>query len=76
MPDRGMMATKEVETGLVWKVQCYECESNVSAKGIKSVPMAEDFITKHSEETGHTLFDMNVFAHSICVKVIDCSGGE
>lgn len=71
-----MMATKEVENGLVWKVQCQECEANLSAKGLKSVPHAEDFITKHSEETGHTLFDMDVLAHSICIEVIDAGEGK
>lgn len=69
------MSTQEVENRLVWKVQCQECEANLSARGMKSVPMAEGFITKHSEETGHTLFDMNVLAHSICVKVIDAVEG-
>ncbi len=71
-----MMATKEVENRLVWEVQCQECEANLSAKGLKSVPLAEDFITKHSEETGHTLFDMDVLSHTICVKVIDAGKEE
>lgn len=71
-----MMAIKEAENGFVWKVQCQECEANVSASGLKSVPMAEDFITTHSEKTGHKLFEMDVLAHSICVKVIDCMEGE
>ncbi len=61
----------EKEVGLVWKVQCRECEANLSARGFKSVPLAEDFITKHSEETGHTLFDMNVLSHLISIEVID-----
>ena len=70
------MSTKEVENSLVWEVQCQECEANLSAKGIKSIPLAEDFMTKHSEEMGHTLFDMDVFAHTICVKVIDAGKGK
>lgn len=70
-----MMAAKEVENHLVWKVQCQQCEANMSARGLKSVPLAEEFITKHSGETGHTLFGMDVFAHTICIEVID-AGGE
>ena len=70
------MATKEVENRLVWKVQCQECEANLSASGLKSVPLVEDFITKHSGETRHKLFGMDVLAHSICVEVIDAGGGE
>lgn len=70
------MSTKEVENRLVWKVQCQECEANMSASGLKSVPLAEDFITKHSEETGHTQFDIDVLAHTICVKVIDAGKEE
>lgn len=65
------MATKEVENRLVWKVQCQQCEANLSAKGLKSVPLADDFITKHSGETGHTLFGMDVLSHSICIEVIE-----
>lgn len=69
------MTTTEVENRLVWKVQCQQCEANLSASGLKSVPLADDFITKHSGETGHKLFGMDVFSHTICVKVID-AGGE
>lgn len=71
-----MMATKDVENSLVWEVQCQQCEANLSASGLKSVPLADDFITKHSEETGHTRFDMDVLSHTICVKVIDAGKEE
>ncbi len=71
-----MMPTKEVEDRLVWKVQCQECEANLSARGMKSVPLAEDFITKHSGETGHTLFGLDVLSHTISVKVIDAGEGK
>lgn len=66
------MSTQEVENRLVWKVQC---EANLSASGLKSVPLADDFITKHSGETGHTLFGMDVLSHSICIEVIDAGEG-
>lgn len=65
------MAAKEVENRLVWKVQCQECEANMSASGLKSVPLADDFITNHSGETGHTRFGMDVLSHSISIEVID-----
>lgn len=65
------MTTTEVENRLVWKVQCRECEANLSASGLKSVPLADDFITKHSGETGHTLFGMDVLSHSISIEVIE-----
>lgn len=70
------MAAKEVENGLVWKVQCQQCEANMSARGMKSVPLADDFITKHSGETGHTLFGMDVLSHTICIEVIDAGKGK
>lgn len=70
------MAAKEVENVLVWKVQCQECEANISARGMKSVPLAEEFITKHSGETGHTLFGMDVLSHTICIEVIDAVEGK
>jgi len=71
-----MMAAKEVENVLVWKVQCQQCEANLSARGMKSVPLADDFITKHSGETGHTRFGMDVLAHSISIEVIDAVEGK
>lgn len=71
-----MMAAKEVENRLVWKVQCQQCEANLSASGLKSVPLADDFITKHSGETGHKLFGMDVLSHSICIEVIDAGEGK
>ena len=70
------MATKEVKNGLVWKVQCQECEANLHGKGIETVPLAEKFISGHSEETEHTQFDMAVLAHSISIEVIDAGTGE
>ncbi len=66
------MATDEI--GFVWKVQCRECEANLSDNGLKSVPLAEAFITKHSGETGHTQFGMDVFSHSISIEVMDAGG--
>ena len=70
------MSTQEVENRLIWKVQCQQCEANLSASGLKSVPLADDFITKHSGETGHKLFDMDVFSHSISIEVIDAVEGK
>lgn len=70
------MSEREVEKRLVWKVQCQQCEANMSASGMKSVPLADDFITKHSGETGHTLFGMDVLSHTICIEVIDAVKGE
>ena len=70
------MTKKEVENRLVWKVQCQQCEANISASGLKSVPLADEFITKHSGETGHMLFGMDVLSHSISIEVIDAGGRE
>jgi len=71
MSEIGIMTTTEVENNLVWKVQCQQCEANMSASGMKSVPLADEFITKHSGETGHTLFGMDVLSHSISIEVMD-----
>lgn len=65
------MAAKEVKTDFVWKVQCQECKAHLSDRGLKSVPLADDFITKHSGETGHMQFGMDVFSYSISIVVID-----
>jgi len=64
------MTTTEVENNLVWKVQCQQCEANQSDNGLKSVPLADEFITKHSKETGHTQFGMDVLSHSISIEVM------
>lgn len=70
------MAIKEVENVMVWKVQCQECESNMSASGLKSLPLVENFMTQHSGDTGHTMFDIDVRAHTICVKIIQVGKEE
>lgn len=65
------MTTTEVKNNPVWKLQCQECEANLSGTGFKSVPLAEEFITKHSKETGHMRFGMDVLSHTICIEVLD-----
>lgn len=70
------MSEREVENSLKWEIKCHECEANLCGKGVKSISSAEKFATEHADKTGHKKFEINVFAHSIIMEVMEGACGK